>query len=189
MKQAAETYLAYWKRNPTPLFDRDTEDLFKLLNGNNYQKGAWVLHMLRSQLGDDAFFRGVRAYYNSHRDSTATSEDLRRALEKASGKKLRGFFGRWVYGKGHPQYELGWGSAEFARAGSSLVVTLKQTQPDAPFFDPVPIEVTTGGVKRRLIIQPTAKVTTRSFRLKQPPTDVRLDPDNTLLKEVVVPGK
>src|SRR5687768_5700263 len=78
MKQAAERYFAYWRRNPTPLFDRDTEDLFKLLNGNNYQKGAWVLHMLRSQLGDDAFFSGVRAYYNSHRDSTATSEDFRR---------------------------------------------------------------------------------------------------------------
>lgn len=186
MKQAEVTYLAYWKRNPTPIFDRDTEDLFKLLNGNNYQKGAWVLHMLRSQLGDAAFFRGLRAYYNDHRDSTATSEDLRRALEKASGKKLRGFFERWVYGKGHPQYELGWGSAEFARAGSSLVVTLKQTQTDGPFLDPVPIQVTTGGVKRRFVIRPASKLTVRSFPLKQPPTDVKLDPDNTLLKEVIL---
>lgn len=185
MKQAAETALAYEKRNRTPIFDRDTADLFKLLNANNYQKGAWVLHMLRRQLGDEAFFRGVRAYYNSHQHATATTEDLRRALEKASGKNLSEFFARWVYGSGHPRYKLTWGSAEFAGAGSSLVVTLQQTQADQPFLDPVPIEVVSGGAKHRFMIQPQGKLTVKSFPLKQPPTAVTLDPDETLLKEVI----
>ena len=83
-----------------------------LLNGNNYQKGAWVLHMLRRQLGDEAFFKGVRNYYNDHREANATTEDLRSALEKSSGKNLKDFFARWIYGAGHPRYELSWGSME-----------------------------------------------------------------------------
>src|SRR5206468_8546137 len=85
MKQAAETYFAYEKSTRTPIHDTDTEDLFKLLNANNYQKGAWILHMLRSQLGDDVFFRGIRAYYNAHRNATANTEDFRKALENSAG--------------------------------------------------------------------------------------------------------
>jgi aminopeptidase N len=184
MKEAAETAFAYEKRTRTPLYDRNTEDLFKLLNGNNYQKGAWVLHMLRSRLGDEAFFRGLRIYYTAHRNSTASSEDLRAALEQASGKKLKEFFARWVYGSGHPIYELDWGTAEFAGAGTSLVVRLNQKQLDQAFLDPVTIEVVNGTAKERFVIQPTGKLTVKSFPLKQQPDEIRIDPDETLLKEV-----
>jgi aminopeptidase N len=106
MKEAAAKYFAFARTSRMPLFDSETEDLFKLLNANNYQKGAWVLHMLRRQLGDAAFFRGLRAYYLAHRNSTATTDDLRAALEKASGTNLKEFFARWVYAAGHPHYEL-----------------------------------------------------------------------------------
>jgi aminopeptidase N len=196
MKRAAESYFLYEKKSRTPIHDTETEKLFDLLNENNYQKGAWVLHMLRSQLGDDAFFRGLRIYYYAHKDSTAKTDDLRAALEKTSGKDLKEFFARWVYGSGHPQYELSWGTAKYAGAGGSLMITLKQTQPDEAFLDPVPIEVTSydyrssdrGSAKRRLWIQPTSKVTTAQFRLnaREVPTNVQLDPDDTLLKEPVV---
>lgn len=191
MRKAAQTYFAYEKKTRTPIFDRDTEDLFKLLNPNNYQKGAWVLHMLRSRLGDDAFFRGVRAYYNSHRDATATTEDLRNTLEKASGKKLKDFFARWIYGSGHPVYEL---SFTHARAGS-LTLVLKQVQAGEAFLDPVTIEVTEGEVtagevtagqaKKRVTIRPKDKLETLSLRIKGIPTAIVVDPDGSLLKEVV----
>src|SRR5688500_1294949 len=73
MRQAAENVFQYEKKNRTPIFDRNTEDLFALLNANNYQKGAWVLHMLRSSLGDEAFFRGIRNYYEAHKNATAST--------------------------------------------------------------------------------------------------------------------
>jgi aminopeptidase N len=186
MKRAAERYLAYEKQTRAPVHDTETEDLMRLLNPNNYEKGCWILHMLRSRLGDEAFFRGLRIYYQAHRNATATSEDLRRALEKASGKNLKDFFARWVYGSGHPQYEIVWGPAEFSGAGGQLLITLKQTQPGDAFLDPVPIEVTSGSAKRRLWIEPTGKVFETHFRFtaKEVPTAVRLDPDDTLLKEV-----
>ena len=105
-RQAAETYFNFEKKTRIPIHDTETEDLFKLLNANNYQKGAWVLHMLRHELGDENFFRGIRNYYDAHRGSLASTEDLRAALEQASGKNLQEFFARWVYGAGHPSYEL-----------------------------------------------------------------------------------
>src|SRR5205814_7058150 len=66
MRNAAQKYFAYEKTRSAPIYDNETEDLMRLLNANNYEKGAWVLHMLRMRLGDDKFFRGLRAYYNAH---------------------------------------------------------------------------------------------------------------------------
>jgi len=189
MDEAAAGYFAYARRKRIPIHDTETEKLFDLLNANNYQKGAWVLHMLRSRLGDQAFFRGLRAYYNAHKESTANSDDLRLALEKASGKDLKEFFAHWVFGTGHPQYEWGWSSAALARGGANLRITLKQTQADQLFFDPVTIEVTSGVAKRRFVIQPSGKVTQADFRLESAPTAVTLDPDGTLLKEVIALNK
>jgi aminopeptidase N len=187
MKRAADSYFAFEKQSPMPIHDTETEDLMKLLNANNYQKGAWVLHMLRSRLGDDAFFRGLKLYYNAHKESTADSDDLRAALEKASGKNLKEFFARWIYGTGHPVYRVEFGTAEYSGAGGTLIVTLKQLQSGEIFSDPVPIDVLSGSSKRRLWIEPTSRVTTAHFRFTRNdvPTDVVVDPDGALLKEVV----
>ena len=155
-----------------------------LLNPNNYEKGAWVLHMLRKRLSDDVFFRGLRAYYNAHHEANATTEDLRAALESASGKDLRDFFARWVYGTGHPQYQLQWNSKN-AQNTVLLTITLEQRQGGEPFLDPVPIELIVNGKKQRQTIYPKTKLTTTEMRLDASPTSVQLDPDETLLKEVI----
>jgi aminopeptidase N len=183
MKQAAEASLAYEKKTLTPIFDRETEDLFKLLSPNNYQKGAWVLHMLRSQLGDDAFFRGLRNYYANHKNGIASSEDLRVALEKASGKNLRTFFGRWIYDSGHPQYEL---SSVWDGKRRNLRLLLTQMQPGNPFQDPVPISIVTSKGTRELVLRPTRKRLTQTIAWEDQPMRIEVDPANTLLKEVTV---
>jgi aminopeptidase N len=158
-----------------------------LLNPNNYQKGAWVLHMLRSSLGDEVFFRGIRDYYHAHEDRTANTEDLRAALEKASGKDLKDFFQRWVYGVGHPKYNV---SIEFVPQGE-LRVILRQVQPGDAFRDPIPIVVATADGKQSIVVTPngkeaiaTIKVTDRVMRNPIRGVDVQVDPNNTLLKEV-----
>jgi len=184
MHNAALRYFGYEKRTNTPIHDTTTIDLMALLNPNNYEKGAWVLHMLRRRLGDEAFFKGLRNYYNAHKSATATSEDLRAALEKASGKNLRQFFAHWVYGSGHPRYELLWSSME-RRAATSVLVHLTQVQSGDVFLDPVPVEFTVDGKKERRTIVPTGKSTTVSIQLRAHPSALIIDPDDTLLKEVV----
>jgi aminopeptidase N len=62
-----------------------------------YHKGARVLHLLREELGADAFWRGLGAYTREHWLGSATSADLRQAMERASGRSLAAFFGAWVY--------------------------------------------------------------------------------------------
>src|SRR6266850_8341224 len=183
MKQAAETYFAYEKSTRTPIHDTDTEDLFKLLNANNYQKGAWILHMLRSQLGDDVFFRGIRAYYNEHRNATANTEDLREALEKSSGLDLREFFTRWIYGSGHPRYELSW---TWSNRTKSLKLVLRQLQPEPAFPNFVTVEISTGAGTQRVALKPVSKETVQELRLNQAPTLIKIDPGNQVLKEATV---
>jgi aminopeptidase N len=186
MRNNAEQYFKYQKRNNIPIHDTATQDLMSLLNPNNYEKGAWVLHMLRKQLGDEAFFKGLRNYYNEHASANATTEDLRKALEKPSGKDLKGFFGRWVYGAGHPVYELSHFSAENSGPGEVLTITLKQTQSGDPFLDPVPIEIDNGTTKQQIIIRPKGKIATATATTKGlRAATIRLDPNETLLKEIV----
>ena len=186
MKRTADEYLSYEKKASTPIHDTETENLFKLLNANNYQKGAWVLHMLRSSLGDEVFFRGIRAYYNNHKNSTATTEDLRSAFERASGRSLKEFFARWIYGAGHPRYELTWQWKQTGSREGVLTIKLSQTQHEEAFLMSVPFEVVSSKGVIRKSIRPSGKLTTLQLHLNNRPTAVRLDPDNTILKEVSV---
>ena len=180
MRQKATTYLGYEKQRRAPIFDTQTTNLFQLLNPNNYEKGAWVLHMLRMMLGDKAFFDGLKIYYNAQKDSTATSEDLRAALEKASGKSLRDFFDRWLYKAGHPIYKVSW--TKIGKGKSRL--TLDQMQADEAFLQPVTLLVKTASGERRVVITPTAKTTSLVIN-SAAVQSAAVDPDETILKEVV----
>jgi aminopeptidase N len=185
MTNAAQRYFMYEKQRNAPIHDTQTQDLMKLLNENNYEKGAWVLHMLRMRLGNEAFFRGLRDYYTVHREGNAATEDLRAALERASKMNLREFFARWIYGSGHPVYE--WSSqAVERRDGTNLVtIVIKQTQAGAPFLDPIPVTITSEGKTTRVTLQPKGKMATAQVRVRKVPLDIKIDPDDTILKELV----
>jgi len=182
MQQAAEASFAYEKKNLIPIFDRDTENLFQLLNANNYQKGAWVLHMLRLKLGDEIFFRGVRNYYERHKSSTASTEDFRAALEQASGKSLREFFARWIYDSGHPRYELIW---NWDAKKKGVQIRLKQLQAGNAFTDPVELLLVGASESRSITVSPDRKEIVHFANLREAPKRIELDPNGMLLKEVV----
>ncbi len=182
MGEAATRYFAYEKQRNAPIHDTETQDLMKLLNPTNYEKGAWVLHMLRERVGDEAFFQGLRDYYNAHREANATTEDLRRALEKTSGRNLKEFFARWIYGAGHPRYQVRWG---LTRRGTLLRVTVSQIQNGDAFLDPMPIEIVVNGQKIKRTLYPKSKLAALTIRLSGKPTSTKFDPDETLLKEVI----
>ena len=185
MRNAAQEYFTYHRQRNMPIHDTQTENLMRLLNPNNYEKGAWVLHMLRKQLGDDAFFRGLRDFYNAHREANATTEDLRAALERSSGKNLISFFTRWIYGSGHPVYEWSSQASEMRNGNNSVTIVLKQVQAGAAFLDPVPITVTASGKTTRLTIYPKGKLASATVRTGKVPISIQIDPEDTLLKEIV----
>ena len=62
-----------------------------------YQKGAYVLHLLRQQLGDDVFWAGIRRYTTAHAGRSVTTEEFQQSMEESSGMSLGSFFEKWVY--------------------------------------------------------------------------------------------
>ena len=183
MANAGRTYFGSTRSVGTPLHDTETENLMGLLNANSYQKGAWVLHMLRAELGDKHFFDGVKRYYEKHKNATADSEDLRIALEKTSGKNLKPFFASWVYGAGHPKYSLTW---RWNRRTKTVRLTLKQTQTQPAFPNNVPIAITTTQGREVVTLKPVMKEATKDMRVKAAPTAVEIDPNDQVLNEATV---
>ncbi len=113
-----------------PIVDRRYADPDDLFDSRAYPKGAWVLHMLRLDLGDDLFWRGIRDYARTHRESAVDTADLRKAFERATGRSLEGYFAQWTERPGHPVVDVGfaWRDAE-----KLAEVTLKQRQDGEAF--------------------------------------------------------
>jgi aminopeptidase N len=89
-----------------PLVCRDYEAPVELFDRHLYEKGALVLHLLRRELGDEAFWRGVGTYLRRHAFGLVETRDLCRALEDESGKSLERFFEQWAYRAGHPELSV-----------------------------------------------------------------------------------
>ena len=167
-----------------PVIDTTETDLLALLNTNSYQKGAYVLHMLRSQLGDSAFFRGLREYYAAHKDGNALSDDLRAALEHSSGKDLRAFFDQWLRRPGYPEVAV---TAEDDATG--MVIVVKQHDRFGLFDFPLPILIRTNdGAQRTVTIPVKAVAVTRmSLGVRRAEVNwVSVDPRFTVLMRSLV---
>ncbi|HEX8338476.1 MAG TPA: M1 family metallopeptidase [Pyrinomonadaceae bacterium] len=174
-----ERYLADAGAVARPVYDPAVKDLFKLLNRNNYQKGAWVLHMLRRVVGDEKFFEGVRDYYRTYRDGNALTDDFRRVMELHHGRPLDWFFRQWIYEPGFPAYEASWRWVE-----SEKLVRLKvrQTQAGLPFRMPLEVELKNGGGASRAVVQMSGREAVFDFPSERRPQAVAIDPDEWVLK-------
>jgi aminopeptidase N len=181
MEDSRRDYLAS-EVTGRPVIDRGEQDLFALLNPNNYPKGGWVLHMLRGILGDEAFFRGIREYYAGFGGSVATSADFRDVMEDASGMELDWFFRQWLEEPGYPV--LGLEHRWDEEAGEAVVTVVQGQDPDWPAFRlPMEIEVVLDdGTRERRRIEVRRRRDTFRFRLAAPPAAVRLDPGGWVLK-------
>ena len=95
-----------------------------------YQKGAWVLHMLRAQVGTETFWRGIRDYYRQYMNTTTSTDQFRQVMERASGQDLTAFFRQWLNRAGVPALSGTW---RYDGAAREVVVTVRQTQAADPF--------------------------------------------------------
>ena len=146
-----------------------------------YQKGGWVLHMLRGFIGTEKFWAGIREYYRRFRDSNASSEDLKRVMEETSGADLGWFFEQWLYRAGSPVVSGGW---KYNAASGRVEIDLRQTQPGAPYRLPLEIAVTVAGaspVVQR--VECTAKSQKFEIAVDKEPSSVELDPNVWVLMD------
>ena len=160
-----------------PVVD-ETTDYMALLNTNSYQKGGWILHMLRRQLGDQVFHKAVRTYYAKYAGGNADTRDLQKVFEAVSGKDLSVFFDQWLYTPGVPQVEIGW---NYSAEKKKLVLSIRQLQ-EKEFTFPLQILVKSDSGKATV---ETVMVNQRSQVIELPVTtvvsDIVPDPETSLL--------
>jgi aminopeptidase N len=166
-----------------PIVDASETDLFTLINVNNYEKAAWVLHMLRGLVGDQAFFNGIRDYYRRYEHRTAATTDFRRAIEQAAGRELAWFFDQWLFRPGFPRLRV---TSRWNAGERIATITVEQTQRSSwPTFRlPLTMEVDIdGSIEQRTLDMDERRET---FRIPAAvaPRRVTVDPDGWVLKDV-----
>jgi aminopeptidase N len=178
--------ISYFKKNQAPVVDPSVTDWMKLLNPNSYQKGGWVLHMLRREIGDESFWKGIRAYYAKFQNSNANTDDFKNSMEQASGKQLDSFFDQWVNRPGHPMLDGAW---KYDQKNGMLEIEIKQVQPGDPFQFKLELEISFNEKVRPYLERGDRALKidqkTKKFSIKVPakPSKIELDPNVNLLFE------
>ncbi|MBE2219714.1 MAG: M1 family metallopeptidase [Ignavibacteria bacterium] len=157
-----------------------------------YQKGAWVLHMLRGVLGDELFFKAVRAYYEKYKYSNAETSQLVEVFEEYYGSKLDWFFDQWVYkGTGRPKYEYSWKFEDFQGQKGSGAYTvrlqLKQVQKEEEvdlYKMPVKVTIVTEAGDKEFTVFNDTRDQSFLLTVDSTPKEVLIDKDGWILKKV-----
>jgi aminopeptidase N len=174
-----------------PIVCQDYDAPLDLFDRHLYEKGGLVLHVLRTELGDVLFWRGVSTYLQRHAHDIVETRDLLRALEEVSGRSLGRRFEELVYRPGHPELEI-----DLSWEEGVLRVNAKQTQSTAdgvPAAFEVPIVLAIalpdeggGTTERREKLRLISKVDTFSIPSPERPAFVVVDPEMRILGDVAV---
>ena len=180
LRRSRQTVLEFYEKRPDYRIVHDNlDDMSQVTTGMTYQKGSWVLHMLRQRMGDDRFWAGIRTYYKRYMNGHASTADFRAVMEEASGADLEPLFDQWLYRGGVPRLSGTWSWDPGARA---VTVNLRQTQAGAPFHVSVDVALHVPGSAARVErIDMTSGSASATFKADTEPTSVVLDPGVKLL--------
>jgi aminopeptidase N len=172
--------IGFAQRSPRPVVDTTT-DYMSLLNQNSYQKGAWILHMLRRQVGDPVFQKILQTYYTKFAGRNADSKDFELVVNTVSGKNFIPFFKQWLHGAGLPRLRINW---RYNAARKVALVDITQVQ-ESLFQFPLTIALQTkkGIIKKTILVNKrntSARIVTGTLVTTLVP-----DPDTNLLWEWV----
>lgn len=163
----------------------DTTSVNTIFDTREYDKGAWVLHMLRGVVGDSVFFGILRTYYAdpAHQYADATTEEFRDLASAVSGADLTNFFSEWIYGTYYPKYAYSFLSELRPDNQYNVFVHLRQYQSTAPQAFHLPVDLRMNGVSGSPVSTVENSKQEQDFVivLPAPPTSITLDPDNWIL--------
>ncbi|HEY1113435.1 MAG TPA: M1 family aminopeptidase, partial [Chitinophagaceae bacterium] len=177
LQEQREEVILFTRRSNNAVVD-STTPFMQLLNANSYQKGGWVLHMLRGQVGDSTFRKILQTYYGQYKGRNADTRDFQQVAETVSGKDLKGFFDQWLYRPGVPQLAV-----SYFTNHNSVTITIEQKQKQAYTL---PLEVRMVDAKGNAFLKKvpiSEKKSVFSFTLAHKIEEVSFDPDTNLLFE------
>jgi aminopeptidase N len=168
-----------------PIVRHDFDDSSEF-DGNAYTKGGWVLYMLRHQLGDDAFYAGLKHYLEVNRGKNVVTPDLSKAIEESTHTNVDQFFDQWLYGAGAPKFDI---SYAYDAAKKQVALTVKQTQKVEGrvglFRVPIEVEITNATGPKLFPITVTKESEVFTFPSESVPQMVLFDKGNQILKSVI----
>lgn len=178
-------------KDTIPIVYRDYNKPMEQFSFRAYPKGAWVLHMLRSQLGPELYRKCVKTYLERHRFQTVVTQDLIDVFEELSGLSLEQFFDQWVYLSGYPELKIGYKWDELTRQAKISVQQVQMTNAKRPWFSfPLPVRFTVGEGRHEVQLDISKQKEDFYITLEKAPTLVRFDPELTVLAKVnYKPGK
>jgi aminopeptidase N len=166
-----------------PVVSRLYEAPIDVFDRHLYQKGGWVLHMLRAELGEEAFWKSIRAYVRANAGKHVVTDDLRRAVEDATGRNLEWFFDQWIHAGGYPELRASWSWDERAKVATVSVRQSQGKDDDTPeaFRATLAVAVRTG--KETTVHRLAVREREHAFHLplREKPDAVWFDPEGDLL--------
>ena len=164
------------KKDLVRFYYSDKEDVFDAVS---YNKGGRILHMLRTLVGDSAFFKSLNNYLTTNKFKSAEAQQLRLAFEEVTGRDLNPFFNQWYFGSGNPSVDIDY---VYDDAAGKVQVIVKQTQKSGKIFKlPFAIDIYEGANKVRHNVWANNAVDTFAFNYTRRPDLVNVDGDKTML--------
>lgn len=177
-----QSYFYEANRRAHPLIHFRYRNRDGMFDSHSYQKGGQVLHMLRHEVGDEAFFASLKLYLERNAFTDVEADELRLAFEDVTGLDLRWFFDQWFFEAGHPQLRV---VHERKPGVYRLHVTQLQDSVSQPIFQfPVTVAAVRGDDREEKRFWVASKDTTLEFRSAFPPDMVDFNSDGVLLAEV-----
>lgn len=149
-----------------------------MLNTYSYQKGAWVLHMIRKEVGDDLFFKILKDFYDEHKYSNANTDDFIASVNKVLDKDVKLLLEPWLRESYLPRYEVKWGYKDGKVKGNII-----QTHEGSTFLNNVEILMEYPNIPVLKEITINSKNQAFEFKSSTSPLNIIIDPHNNILKE------
>lgn len=160
-------------------------------NAIGYQKAAFVFHQLRREIGDDAFWRGLKIFVSRYRNRPADWGSIEAVFSQESRQDLRWFFDQWVDRGGAPSLSLGVADARLVKGNGDTPVwemTVRVRQDGPPFRMPVPVKIVMKkGVETKWMALNTSAESTANFMVSDQPVLVQLDPELMVFRRIARP--
>jgi len=171
--------------NAHPLIHFQYEEAEDMFDSHSYNKGGAVLHMLRYELGDDAFFAGLAHFLRKHQFTAVEAHDLRLAMETVTGRDLNWFFEQWYFAAGHPILDIAY---DYDTVSNELIIAIEQTQDpeiSLPAFRlPLQFDIYLDDTPVRINRILRKRQQTLRIPAPQRPNLIVVDPEGVLLAEV-----
>ena len=169
-----------------PIVRRDFNSPNEQFGFHAYPKGSWILHMLRSQLGEDLYRRIVKTYLERHALGNVTTDDFNKVIEELSGRSFDQFFNQYVYHAHHPELNISYSWDERTKLAKVSIQQVQKLSDDVLLFNvplPVRFKGKSGVVTERTL---TVKEKAEDFYITLPeaPEVIRIDPNYTLLAKI-----